>query len=101
MEALRKNQRARAKVLKELITEEILPYELVRAKLNISASVLKSLESQEVIRIERESYYRNPVKIEADREQGGRFLLILTREKERPICSTGLPEAEKPRSIYP
>ena len=69
-EALRKNQRARAKVLKELITEEILPYELVRAKLNISASVLKSLESQEVIRIERESYYRNPVKIEADREQG-------------------------------
>ena len=78
-EALRKNQRARAKVLKELIGEEVLPYELVRSKLNISASVLKSLESQEVIRIERESYYRNPVKIQADKEEAGK----LSSEQDR------------------
>lgn len=69
-EAVRKHQRARARVLEELIGEEILPYELVTARLNVSPSTLKSLESQGIIRIESESCYRNPVKLEAGREDG-------------------------------
>jgi len=69
-ECLRKRQSAKARVLEELVREPVLPYELVTGKLNVSPAALKSLESQGVIKIERESYYRNPVKISAEKEDG-------------------------------
>ncbi|MDE6202054.1 MAG: primosomal protein N', partial [Lachnospiraceae bacterium] len=69
-ECLRKHQTARARVLQELCEEAELPYELVTGKLNVSAAVLKNLQEQGVISIESESYYRNPVKLEAAREKG-------------------------------
>lgn len=72
-ECMRKHQTAKARVLEELCKEPILPYELVTGKLNVSAAALKSLQTQGVIAIERESCYRNPVKIETGRE-GGKVL---------------------------
>lgn len=69
-ECLRKHQTARARVLQELCEETELPYELVTGKLNVSAAVLKSLQGQGVISIVSESYYRNPVKLDAARENG-------------------------------
>ena len=77
-EAIRKHQGARARLLSELIHEEILPYELVVGKLNVSASTLRSLEAQGVIKVESENYYRNPVKLETVREAG----LTLSKEQE-------------------
>ncbi len=77
-EAIRKHQGARARLLSELIHEEILPYELVVGKLNVSASTLRSLEAQGVIKVESENYYRNPVKLETAREAG----LTLSKEQE-------------------
>lgn len=61
-EALRKKQHAKVRVLSELLTEPVLPYELVSGKLHVAAATLKSLQNQELIQIESESYYRNPVK---------------------------------------
>lgn len=58
----RKHQRAKARVLAALQTEEELPYELIRQKLHVSASTLQALERQGYIRIEKEAFYRNPVK---------------------------------------
>lgn len=69
-ECVRKHQNARARVLKALCTEPVLPYELVVGKLNESPASLKSLEGQGVIAIERESCYRNPVKLETAKEAG-------------------------------
>ncbi len=69
-ECVRKHQSAKARVLEELVSEPELPYELVTGKLNVSPAALRSLESQGVIRIESESYYRNPVKLEAEKENG-------------------------------
>lgn len=69
-ESIRKHQYARVRVLEELCKEPILPYELVTGKLNVAAATLNSLVAQGVISIESESYYRNPVKLEATREAG-------------------------------
>lgn len=69
-QAQRKHQTAKVRVLEQLYREEILPYELVSGKLNVSPATLRSLESQGVIRVEAESYYRNPVKLNAEAEEG-------------------------------
>lgn len=85
-EAIRKHQRARAKVLEELTREEVLPYELVRAKLNVSQATLKSLEREGIIKIERENYYRNPVKLEVNREDGRELNKEQARIREKVLC---------------
>lgn len=72
-QAQRKHQTAKVRVLEQLCREEILPYELVSGKLNVSPATLRSLESQGVIRVEAESYYRNPVKLNAEAEEGKRL----------------------------
>lgn len=61
-ECERKHQRAKARVLMALQTEEELPYELIRQKLHVAASTLQALERQGYLRIEKEAFYRNPVK---------------------------------------
>jgi len=60
-ESIRKSQRARARLLKELIDESILDYSLVTSKLNISAATIRALESKGVIEITAERVYRNTV----------------------------------------
>ncbi len=67
-ECERKHQRAKARVLMALQTEEELPYELIRQKLHVAASTLQALERQGYLRIEKEAFYRNPVKA-ADRSE--------------------------------
>ena len=63
-----KRQTAKARVLKALTTEEVLPYELIRQKLNVAPATLTALEKQGYLKIEAESYYRNPVRC-VDREE--------------------------------
>ncbi|MCI9346001.1 MAG: primosomal protein N' [Lachnospiraceae bacterium] len=67
-ECERKHQRAKARVLAALQTEEELPYELIRQKLHVSASTLQALERQGYLCIEKEACYRNPVRI-SDRSE--------------------------------
>lgn len=69
-ECIRKHQHARVRVLEELCSEPVLPYELVTGKLNVGAQALNSLVSQGIISVESENYYRNPVKLEAAMEAG-------------------------------
>ena len=58
----RKHQTAKARVLRALAEDEVLPYELVRQKLNVAPATLQALEKQGFLKIETESIYRNPVK---------------------------------------
>lgn len=67
-ECTRKHQTAKVRVLQALLEEEILPYTLLREKLNVAAPTLNSLEKQGIIAIETENYYRNPVKRIAGKE---------------------------------
>lgn len=61
-ECERKHQTARVRVLKALLQDDVLPYELIRQKLNVTAVTLQALEKQGYLRIESEAYYRNPVR---------------------------------------
>ncbi|MDE5932607.1 MAG: primosomal protein N', partial [Lachnospiraceae bacterium] len=67
-ECTKKHQTAKVRVLHALLEEEILPYTLLREKLNVAAPTLNSLEKQGIITIETENYYRNPVKRIAGKE---------------------------------
>lgn len=57
----RKHQTARARLLEALIEEPVFPCALAAEKLNISPTVMKALEEQGIVRLEREKIYRNPV----------------------------------------
>lgn len=50
---------AKFRLLKELKTEQVLPYEIVRDKLNISAPTMKSLQKEGLIRIDSREKLRN------------------------------------------
>ena len=77
-ESIRKHQTGKTRFLAALTEEKKLPYELVTGKLHIAPSTIKSLISQQVITVETESYYRNPVRLEA----GGREEKKLSSEQQ-------------------
>ncbi len=58
----RKHSTARARLLKALIEDPEVDYDVLTHKLNITAAVIRSLEEQCVLRIERLRSYRNPVR---------------------------------------
>ena len=57
-----KHQTAKARVLRALAEDEVLPYELIRQKLHVSPAALLALEKQGCLKIETEYIYRNPVR---------------------------------------
>ncbi len=59
---LKKNQKARARVLAALLDNQVLEYEFLINKLNVTRTVLRALEEQEVLAIESEQVFRNPIK---------------------------------------
>ena len=72
----KKNQKARARLLEALLrdgTDGVLPYELVVQKLNITRTVVRALEEQNVLALESENVFRNPLAdnpgIGADQEE--------------------------------
>ena len=68
-ECRRKKQKARARLLEELLREQELPYELVTGKLMVSPSVIRALEEQGTVQVEVAQAFRNPVKQQARDEE--------------------------------
>lgn len=60
----RKHQTAKARLLEELLKFSCLPYPLVTGKLHISPQTIKTMEKQGMLLVEKESHYRNPVKMQ-------------------------------------
>ncbi|MBQ8280547.1 MAG: primosomal protein N' [Roseburia sp.] len=52
---------AKARLLRELMTEGVLDYSIVTQKLHVSSSTVKALEKEKVLEIETTKEYRNPV----------------------------------------
>ncbi len=57
---LEKNQKARARVMAALLDSPELDYSLAVKKLHVTASVVRALEEQGVLKVESEREYRNP-----------------------------------------
>lgn len=69
---LKKNQKARARVMKALLQKEELDYSQAIKTLKVSTSVLGPMEEQGILSIESERVFRNP-KIEKSEEKKIRF----------------------------
>ena len=63
-----------------LLDTPVLDYDLVNKKLNITLSVVRALEEQQVLALETEQVYRNPVKGNAERKKS-----LLTEEQKHAI----------------
>ncbi len=74
----KKHQTARYRLLKALLEEGFLPWELVTAKLNIPPAVIRSVEKMGLLKIQVDTVYRNPVHVKAARQQA----VILNREQQ-------------------
>ncbi|MCQ2080636.1 MAG: primosomal protein N' [Lachnospiraceae bacterium] len=77
-ECIRKKQSAKARVLKELVNETIIPYDIVVSKLNVSPQTLMSLTRDGALTVEIEEVYRNPVTNTNDEDNK----LILSDEQQ-------------------
>ncbi|SEG04892.1 replication restart DNA helicase PriA [Butyrivibrio sp. Su6] len=68
-ECVRKKQKARERLLKELIDnpDDRIPYEFITGKLNVSSQAIKSLSDKGIIAIESEEYYRKPIAADGER----------------------------------
>ena len=93
---LEKSQKARARLMAALLDDEILEYELVTKKLNITLPVIRVLEEQGVLAIESEQVFRNPVKQEEQKEHSIEY----TPEQSRVIESFRKDYAEGIRRTY-
>ncbi len=63
-ESIRKGQKAKERILRELTEQENIPYEWITGKLGVSPATIRSLEGAGVIKIESERSFRNPVKLQ-------------------------------------
>ena len=93
---LEKNQKARARLMAALLDDEVLEYELVTKKLNITLPVIRALEEQGVLAIESEQVFRNPVKQTREQAQP----VIYTPEQKFVIESFRKDYAEEIRRTY-
>lgn len=55
----KKHQKAKARLMRELSVQPVLPYELVTGKLNIAVQTMQALEKAELIKMQAEETYRN------------------------------------------
>ncbi len=67
-QAVKKKQRAKERLLRELCITDAISYELVTGKLNVSSSTIQSLVKQGVIHIETRRNYRNPISFRRSEE---------------------------------
>lgn len=77
----KKHQTARARLIKELLLVDCLPYALVTRKLHIGAATLKALAEQHIISVDTRQKLRNPIRIKAAEEEKKR----LSAEQQKAV----------------
>lgn len=68
-ELVRKHRSARARLLKELMTERELPQELITTKLHVTTKTIQEMEALGIIEVLHSRQYRNPVMTEGRAEK--------------------------------
>jgi len=77
----KKHNRARERLLKELIEYNHIDYDIVIHKLNISSSVIKALEGQNILSVRHEQVYRNPVEHLKSKD----YRIVLNEAQQRAV----------------
>ena len=76
-----KHYTAKARLLRELMNEEVLDYSVVTQKLHVSASTVKNLETQGILSVEVSQEYRNPV----NHLESKGYNLVLNEAQQRVV----------------
>lgn len=91
-----KNQKARARLMEALLEDPVADYELVTRKLNITSSVIRALEEQNVLAVETEQIFRNPVHdVKRNRKE-----IVLTDEQRKAADTFQKDYSEGIRKTY-
>lgn len=77
----KKHYTARVRLLRELLEQSVLEYDVVATKLNISRSTIKDLEKLNLVEVVSEIIYRNPVHTKEQRKYD-----IILNEEQRAIA---------------
>ena len=92
----RRHSTARARLLRALLEEEELDWDLVTHKLGVSGSVIRAMEESGVVKVIRETQYRNPVSHPTSRGYG----LTLNDEQQEAVDAVWSDYEKGIRSTY-
>jgi len=82
----KKHQKARARLLKELLEVPLLPWTLVTARLHVSSSVIQAMKRMGIIEVESVQELRNPVNVSASTRTGMKLSEAQQRIVDRVIA---------------
>lgn len=85
-EAERKKHKAKAVLLRELIREKALPWNIVTGKLAISRPTVYSLEKDGLLRIKTETDYRDPMERMISKDAFVQQERLQLREEQEKVC---------------
>lgn len=91
----RKNTTSRARLIKELIEEKSLEYDIVVSKMQISDSIIRNLEKSGIICIEKDTVYRNPVNYYGE----GKYDIKLN-DSQRKVADDIISDIKKENSVH-
>lgn len=77
----KKNTVARARLLRALIEQPVIEEKIIKTKLNISPSSIKTLENAGIVTVRTEELYRNPIKADEKTEKR----VILNEQQRRAV----------------
>ena len=80
---LGQHQQARARLMAALLDDEVIAYELLKRKLNITKTVVDALKERGLLTIETEQEFRNPIRATAQEQNA--VPLIYTEEQQNAI----------------
>ena len=80
----RKKNVAKLRLLKELASEKVLPHSIVKDRLNISESTLKSLEKDGMIKVDIKTNLRDAIDVKAEQD----YAIILNEDQK--ACVDGI-----------
>lgn len=86
----KRHSTARARLMEALLKEGELPYEVVTGKLNITAAVIKAMEEMELLIIQREQDWRNPIHISDQESKRGQSIIL--NQNQQQIVDTIMSE---------
>lgn len=83
LEYEQKHQRAKARLMKELLEYEQLPYSLVTSKLGVTGKTISGLVEKQIVEVQVESVWRNPIKLAEGNQKWDKK--ILTKEQQAVV----------------
>lgn len=92
----KKNAVARVRLLEALKEEPIIDFDIIKTKLNINESTVKTLEKAGLVEIVSENLYRNPVNV----QEGEEKRVVLNEQQRRAVDTFVKDYSEGVRKTY-